>query len=77
MYMTDRIKNDKKLTRHVGADPAHEEAIIDAVIRNPQGMFLLAQLHVESLSKKRNPKEIKEALKILPRELKSTKLWNV
>ncbi|KAM0253974.1 hypothetical protein ACHAQJ_006987 [Trichoderma viride] len=50
-------------------DPTLKDDIIGTIIQQCQGMFLLAKLHVDSLSKKVSRKEVRYTLKTLPKTL--------
>ena len=45
------------------------DKIPEAIVSRAQGMYLLAKLHMESLRFKRNPAEVRAALKVLPTEV--------
>lgn len=47
-------------------DPRLQEAIAKSIVDTVDGMFLLAQLHMDSLTDKTTPKAIKKALEKLP-----------
>ncbi|KAH6973695.1 hypothetical protein BKA56DRAFT_676360 [Ilyonectria sp. MPI-CAGE-AT-0026] len=72
MFLDSHISQQHRLSRHVRADPSLKEDIIGAIIEESQGMFLLAKLHVESLSQKFNRKEVRSSLKTLPPTLDAT-----
>ena len=54
------------LAMSVQGNPKLQETIVKSIVDAVDGMFLLAQLHVESLSDKTTPKAIKKALEMLP-----------
>ena len=54
------------LTMSVQGNPKLQETIVKSIVDAVDGMFLLAQLHVESLTDKTTPKAIKKALEALP-----------
>ncbi|KAL7791368.1 hypothetical protein V8C37DRAFT_382899 [Trichoderma ceciliae] len=66
------IRQQSRLSRHIMSDPTLRDDIIEAIIQESQGMFLLAKLHVDSLSKKINRKEVRIALRTLPSTLDAT-----
>ncbi|EAQ83576.1 hypothetical protein CHGG_09980 [Chaetomium globosum CBS 148.51] len=72
IYLDSQIQQQAGLSRHVRADPSLKEEIIDAIVEEFHGMFLLAKLHLESLSTKINRKAIRVALKTLPTTLDAT-----
>ncbi|OBT62628.1 hypothetical protein VE03_08515 [Pseudogymnoascus sp. 23342-1-I1] len=54
------------LPSFVGRSPDLQEDVKTGIVKAVDGMFLLAQLHLNSLVGKRSPKAIRAALKILP-----------
>ncbi|KAH6623387.1 hypothetical protein F5144DRAFT_359637 [Chaetomium tenue] len=72
VYLDSQIQQQPGLARHVRVDPNLKDEIIDAIVEEFHGMFLLAKLHLESLSKKINRKAIRVALKTLPTTLDAT-----
>ncbi|KAF3918254.1 Ankyrin-1 [Orbilia brochopaga] len=54
------------LPTFVGRDPALQEEIKTGIIGTVDGMFLLVQLHLDSLVGKRSPKAVRVALSKLP-----------
>ncbi|KAL2186498.1 Pkinase-domain-containing protein [Thermothelomyces heterothallicus CBS 203.75] len=72
IYLDSDIQQHPRLARHVHADPALKQDIIEAITGEFRGMFLLAKLHLESLSTKINRKAIRLALKTLPATLDAT-----
>ncbi|KAI9774757.1 MAG: hypothetical protein M1839_001624 [Geoglossum umbratile] len=71
-YLEDRIKQEHGLVRHVKTDSALQEAIINTIVEKAKGMFLLAQLHMDSLATKATRKDVRKALETLPKELYDT-----
>ncbi|KAK4247492.1 kinase-like domain-containing protein [Corynascus novoguineensis] len=72
IYLDSEIQQHPRLARLVHADPALKQEIINTITREFHGMFLLAKLHLESLSTKINRKAIRVALKSLPATLDAT-----
>ncbi|KAI9767661.1 MAG: hypothetical protein M1840_005532 [Geoglossum simile] len=72
MYLEGRIKREGRLARNVRADPSLKEKIIYTIVEKAKGMFLLAQLHTDSLVTKATRKDIRKALETLPKELDGT-----
>ncbi|KAH6847660.1 hypothetical protein B0I37DRAFT_391490 [Chaetomium sp. MPI-CAGE-AT-0009] len=72
IYLDSQIQQQPGLARHVRVDSSLKGEIIDAIVGEFHGMFLLAKLHLESLSKKINRKAIRVALKTLPTTLDAT-----
>ncbi|KAI7204219.1 hypothetical protein KC316_g1793 [Hortaea werneckii] len=64
IYLRARMQT---LPNFVQADPDLQERIVTAVVSAVDGMFLLAQLHMDSLGKCLKKKQIREALATLPR----------
>ena len=71
-YIQGRMISERRLQRNVSTDEALQAAIVSTVVRNTKGMFLMARLHLDSLAKKHNRRDIKQALHDLPKELYST-----
>ena len=71
-YLKNRIMGERRLQRIIADDADLEETIITTILRNAKGMFLLARLHLDSLAKKHNRRDIRLALDGLPRELYHT-----
>ncbi|KAJ6564609.1 ankyrin repeat-containing domain protein [Mycena capillaripes] len=69
-YVHAQIQISPRLSKHVQKRPELREEI-DAKIsgRTVDGMFLLAKLHIESLSTKNTIKAIRDALNSLPKDL--------
>ncbi|KAH9907762.1 hypothetical protein F4778DRAFT_446080 [Xylariomycetidae sp. FL2044] len=72
LFLDAQIQRQQRLSRHVRADPTLKKDIIEAITDECQGMFLLAKLHVESLSQKFNRKEVRATLGSLPETLNAT-----
>ena len=68
-YLKNRIMRERRLQRIIASDAGLEETIIKKILRNAKGMFLLARLHLDSLAKKHNRRDMRLALDGLPREL--------
>ncbi|KAI4215997.1 MAG: hypothetical protein LQ351_001493 [Letrouitia transgressa] len=71
-YVTGRIAQGGRLSRHVKADATLGKAIEENVVKNADKMFLLAQLHMDSLVLKVSQKTIRQALDALPKGLDAT-----
>ncbi|KAJ6602411.1 ankyrin repeat domain-containing protein [Mycena vulgaris] len=65
-YVDAQIQISPHLREYVQSRDGLQEEIHSGVTRRVKGMFLLAKLHIESLSAKRTMKGVLEALKILP-----------
>ncbi|KAF4978531.1 hypothetical protein FZEAL_5103 [Fusarium zealandicum] len=72
MFLDTQIPLKYRLSRHIRTDPALRGEIIRAITQESQGMFLLAKLHLESLSQKINRKEVRSSLQTLPSTLDAT-----
>ncbi|KAJ6536872.1 hypothetical protein B0H19DRAFT_1003807, partial [Mycena capillaripes] len=68
-YVDEQIRISSRLSKHVETRPDLREEIHLKVTTNVDGMFLLAKLHIESLSSKTTIKTVREALKALPKNL--------
>ncbi|KAH7237429.1 hypothetical protein B0J15DRAFT_538684 [Fusarium solani] len=64
-YLDSRVASLSKVVRN---NPKLREDIKTEVVRAVNGMFLLAELHLNSLEGKFSPKDIRRALKALPTE---------
>ncbi|RYP78164.1 hypothetical protein DL769_003245 [Monosporascus sp. CRB-8-3] len=71
-YIEARIEKERSLAKHVHSNPALMEEITKTIVKSSQGMFLLAQLHMDSLAKRLTRREIRKALGNLPKELDET-----
>ncbi|RAQ58986.1 hypothetical protein COH20_006750 [Aspergillus flavus] len=71
-FLDAQIDQQPRLSKHVRVDPALRQEIIDSITGECQGMFLLAKLHLESLSTKINRKAVRLALRTLPTTLDDT-----
>ncbi|KAI9777066.1 MAG: hypothetical protein M1839_009117 [Geoglossum umbratile] len=72
LYLESRIKKEGRLKRHVAADPALRDTVINTILARAKGMFLLAELHLDSLASKQNRRAIRLALQNLPEGLDDT-----
>ncbi|CAI6340736.1 unnamed protein product [Periconia digitata] len=72
MFLEAQIPQQSRLYRHIQADPTLKEEIIKTIIEQSRGMFLLATLHFESLSRKLNRREVRSSLQTLPKTLNDT-----
>ncbi|KAF7368344.1 hypothetical protein MVEN_00155900 [Mycena venus] len=71
-YLATQIKNSPRLSKHIQTRPELLDEIQSKIVANCQGMFLLAKLHIESLTTKNTIKAVREALQHLPKDLKDT-----
>ncbi|KAF7890265.1 hypothetical protein EAF00_008580 [Botryotinia globosa] len=63
LYLDNRLS---QLPAFVRRDPKLQDDIKTEIVKTVDGMFLLAQLHLDSLIAKRSPRAVKTALKTLP-----------
>lgn len=70
--LTGRIEEEPLLRSHIGDDPSLKDRILETIIRKTNGMFLLAELHITSLAKEDNKRDLRQALGSLPTELNGT-----
>ncbi|KAJ7923122.1 ankyrin repeat-containing domain protein [Mycena leptocephala] len=68
-YVEGQIQKSSWLSKHVQTRADLRDEILSTITSNVDGMFLLAKLHIESLSKKSTIKRVREALKTLPKDL--------
>ncbi|KAI9768838.1 MAG: hypothetical protein M1840_004652 [Geoglossum simile] len=72
LYVEGRIPHEKRLARHVRKDPTLGETLVGTIVNSARGMFLLAQLYMDSLVSKNNADAIREALQHPPEKLEDT-----
>ncbi|KAJ7453724.1 ankyrin repeat-containing domain protein [Mycena latifolia] len=71
-YIDARIRKSPRLSKHVRTRPDLSEEIKSRILSNVEGMFLLAKLHLDSLSTKNTVKAVRDALSSLPKDLDRT-----
>ncbi|KAJ7658211.1 ankyrin repeat-containing domain protein [Mycena polygramma] len=71
-YVHTQILKSARLSKHVKAQPTLHTEILDKVVHNAQGMFLLAKLHMDALTKKLTIRAVQDALTNLPKDLNQT-----
>ncbi|KAJ7747665.1 ankyrin repeat-containing domain protein [Mycena maculata] len=71
-YVDGRMQTSSRLAKHVETQPELHEEIHSKIVKSADGMFLLAKLHIESLSTKPTVKGVREALANLPKNLQHT-----
>ncbi|KAJ7028112.1 ankyrin repeat domain-containing protein [Mycena alexandri] len=71
-YVDAQIRRSPRLSKHVQSRINLREEIHSAITSTVDGMFLLAKLHIESLSTKSTVKGVREALKTLPKTLNNS-----
>ncbi|CAG8960230.1 hypothetical protein HYFRA_00012749 [Hymenoscyphus fraxineus] len=65
-YLTLQIQQVPKLRRFCHKSKDLETCIVDKLVEKANGMFLLAELHLESLKSKTDIKRLRKSLDILP-----------
>ncbi|KAJ7080209.1 hypothetical protein B0H15DRAFT_997571, partial [Mycena belliarum] len=71
-YIDKQIQLAPRLTKHVHRQPTLREEIKSCITSKVEGMFLLAKLHIGSLSTKTTVKAVRQALQDLPQDLNQT-----
>ncbi|KAM0288554.1 hypothetical protein ACHAO9_006918 [Fusarium lateritium] len=66
MYIEDSVWHLRNLTR---TPPDFRQKIIDAMIKQADGLFILAKFMLEDISRKRHPQSILTSLKSYPKEI--------
>ncbi|KAK8183666.1 uncharacterized protein BKA78DRAFT_299687 [Phyllosticta capitalensis] len=72
LYLETNIPKQSRLARHIRADPKLQEEIVQNISQNAQGMFLLAALNLDSLSRKMTRRDVRSSLSSLPKTLDAT-----
>ncbi|KAJ7027293.1 hypothetical protein C8F04DRAFT_92936 [Mycena alexandri] len=68
-YILQRIWKEKRLQSLLDGDSLLEQKIVEEVTKKADGMFLLVQLHMDTLASKNNRKALRDALSTLPKEI--------
>ncbi|KAJ7117097.1 hypothetical protein C8R44DRAFT_708389 [Mycena epipterygia] len=68
-YINTQISKSSRLSKHIQRQPELCEEIRSKILLNDNGMFLLAKLHIDSLTTKNTIKAVREALHQLPTDL--------
>ncbi|KAJ7250216.1 hypothetical protein C8J57DRAFT_1667758 [Mycena rebaudengoi] len=71
-YLDAQIQNSFRLSKHVQSCPELHQETENKIIGNFDGMFLLAKLHIDSLTTRNTVKAVREVLKNLPTDLEHT-----
>ncbi|KAJ7578078.1 hypothetical protein C8J56DRAFT_1111897, partial [Mycena floridula] len=71
-YIKGRLVSESRIARLLRGDAELHEEIISQVISKAAGMFLLAQLHVDSLASKHSRKALRASLQTLPKEINNS-----
>ncbi|KAF7346004.1 ANK-REP-REGION domain-containing protein [Mycena venus] len=61
-YVEAQINRSPRLSRHIHNSPSLQESIEEKIVKRSDGMFLLAKLHVGSLTSKHNIAAVRDAL---------------
>ncbi|KAK4209554.1 ankyrin repeat and SAM domain-containing protein 3 [Rhypophila decipiens] len=68
-YLEYRLRSEKRLGQLLKNDTELKRSVIDQITGNAEGMFLLAQLQMDFISRKNNRRDIRRSLDNLPRQL--------
>ncbi|KAF7341365.1 Ankyrin repeat-containing protein [Mycena venus] len=71
-YLEGQIRKSQRLSRHVKNAPDVRQALETRIVEGSDGMFLLAKLHIDSLTTKHTVKALREALNNMPEDLDGT-----
>ncbi|KAJ0274757.1 hypothetical protein COL940_009153 [Colletotrichum noveboracense] len=71
-WITGAGKTRLALAKHIRADPKLQDDIITSIAQSAQGMFLLAALNLDFLSRKLTRRNVRSSLSILPKTLDAT-----
>ncbi|KAJ6563734.1 hypothetical protein DFH09DRAFT_479120 [Mycena vulgaris] len=71
-HLNAEILRSSRLLRHIENQPNLREEIVITIVRRSDGMFLLAKLHIDSLTTKHTVKAVRAALTNMPTDLDST-----
>ncbi|KAJ7488007.1 hypothetical protein FB451DRAFT_1025328, partial [Mycena latifolia] len=70
-YVIAQINKSEQLSKHLEVHPGLREQVASLCVARSDGMFLLAKLHIASLTTKHTVKAVREALKNMPNGLDS------
>ncbi|KAJ7706684.1 ankyrin repeat-containing domain protein [Mycena rosella] len=71
-YVDEQITKSFRLSKHIQSRPDLREEIETQIVGRSDGMFLLAKLHIISLTTKHTVKAVREALANMPSDLQNT-----
>ncbi|KAJ7879052.1 ankyrin repeat-containing domain protein [Mycena olivaceomarginata] len=71
-YVNAQISKSVRLCNHISNRPELREEIETNIVQRSDGMFLLAKLHIDSLTTKNTIRAVRECLKNMPSNLNST-----
>lgn len=69
LYLSNEMSKWGRIQRFVQKDPSFKEEIVNTILRQCRGMFLVARLHIASLAAKTNLRAARLALQKLPCQL--------
>ncbi|KAK1853117.1 ankyrin [Colletotrichum chrysophilum] len=72
LYLERNVPTHSRLARHIRADPKLQDDIVTSIAQSAQGMFLLAALNLDFLSRKLTRRDVRSSLSILPKTLDAT-----
>ncbi|KAJ7302491.1 ankyrin repeat-containing domain protein [Mycena albidolilacea] len=71
-YVDTQVQESQRLSELIADKPELQGEISSRICSNVEGMFLLAKLHIEALSKTATIKAVRQALQKLPKDLDAT-----
>ncbi|KAJ7143051.1 ankyrin repeat-containing domain protein [Mycena epipterygia] len=71
-YLSGKIHECSHLSTHIRKCPDLQDAIEKQIVERSDGMFLLAKLHIDSLTTKLTIKAVRETLRSMPNDLEHT-----
>ncbi|KAJ7659522.1 ankyrin repeat-containing domain protein, partial [Mycena rosella] len=71
-FVEKQIQGSSRLSKHITARPEFKDEIENKLVNNVDGMFLLAKLHMESLTTKNTIRALRDALNNMPKDLEHT-----
>ncbi|KAJ7818834.1 vegetative incompatibility protein HET-E-1 [Mycena olivaceomarginata] len=71
-YVDTQVRESERLSELIGDKPELHGEISSKICSSVEGMFLLAKLHIEALSKTATIKAVHQALQKLPKDLDAT-----
>lgn len=72
LYVRGRLSQGRRLLRNIQKDPSLENDIVSTIVAKSQDMFLLARLHMDSLSMAITPGSARRILSDLPSSYSTT-----
>ncbi|KAJ0106842.1 ankyrin [Diaporthe amygdali] len=72
LFLETKIPEQSRLAKHIRADPKLQDDIVRNIAESARGMFLLATLNLDSLSRKLTRRDVRSSLSILPKTLDAT-----